>query len=103
MPFEAIFACCVAATLAAKSISSALESAFKIIAATAKEVTAATATPIRTGICPPCGAIAIIAMIDPGEAGARKPAPKACKVKLPVIPPAITAKNNNGFIMTYGK
>ena len=42
-------------------------------------------------------------MIEPGEAAARKPAPNNWKVNVPDTPPAITAKNNNGFIMTYGE
>ena len=44
-----------------------------------------------------------IAIILPGEAGPTSPVPKSIFVATPVIPPAITAKNNAGFINTYGK
>ncbi len=56
-----------------------------------------------TGRYPPFGVIPKTAMIEPGEAAARKPAPNNWKVNVPDTTPAITAKNNNGYIMTYGK
>ena len=39
-------------------------------------------------------------MIDPGEAGAVRPAPNNWKVNVPDTPPAITARNIAGFIIT---
>ena len=43
------------------------------------------------------------AMIDPGAAGARRPALKMVRVKMPTMPPEMVASRVNGFISTYGK
>ena len=46
------------------------------------------------------GVWAYTAMIDPGAAGARSPAPNTTRVKIPTIPPAIVASNVRGFNST---
>ena len=43
------------------------------------------------------------AMIDPGAAGARRPASKIVRVRMPTMPPAMVATSRIGFISTYGK
>ena len=42
-------------------------------------------------------------MIEPGEAAEVNPAPNNWNVNVPDTPPAITARNIAGFIITYGK
>ena len=44
-----------------------------------------------------------MAMIESGEAGARKPAIHQLENETTRHPTKITDKNNNGFIITYGK
>ena len=56
-----------------------------------------TPTKLSPGVC------ASTAMIDPGAAGARRPAPKIVSVRMPTMPPAIVASRISGFISTYGK
>ena len=63
---------------------------------TAQEITTDKITPIKEAF----GVIANTAMMEPGEAGARKPALNNTKVNTPDIPPAITASNKRGFINT---
>ena len=43
------------------------------------------------------------AMMLPGAAGDRRPAPVTTRVKMPVMPPPIAARIIIGFIRTYGK
>ena len=81
-------------------------SRFKIKDATKNETIAATAIPDQTHKTftkPPADladAIPVIAIIEPGEAGAARPEPSKLFVKVPDTPPAITAKKSAGFIMT---
>ena len=49
------------------------------------------------------GTAAQTAMIEPGDAGERRPEPKTTFVATPVMPPRITAATSLGFISTYGK
>jgi hypothetical protein len=42
-------------------------------------------------------------MMDPGAAGARRPAPKITRVKMPTMPPEMVAKMVMGFSSTNGK
>ena len=78
-------------------------SCFKIIEATKNDTTAATNTPDNTARYDPLGVINRIAIIEPGDAAAFKPAPKSWNVNVPDTPPAIAAKINAGFIKMYGK
>ena len=39
-------------------------------------------------------------MIEPGAAGARRPALKMVRVKMPTMPPAIVASRVSGFMST---
>ena len=50
----------------------------------------------------PLETIPKIAMIEPGEAAEVNPAPNNWNVNVPDTPPAITARNIAGFIITYG-
>ena len=65
-----------------------------------KETAVATATESNTPTIEADGVIANTAMIEPGEAGAIKPALNNTKVNTPDAPPAITASNKRGFINT---
>ena len=103
-PFACAFAAVVAAWAASSDPSSELSS-FKMNEPTTNDTAAATNTPANTtkwGMNP-LGAIPKIAMIEPGEAAEVNPAPNNWNVNVPDTPPAITARNIAGFIITYGK
>ncbi len=69
-------------------------------AATRKETPAAATTEAVTPSRLFGGAAAHTAMIDPGEAGERRPEPKTRLVAMPVMPPAMTARISFGFAST---
>ena len=77
-PFERCFAWCISCTFSSKLSTVSLASAFRIAAATRNDMVAPTAIPAKTEttlITEFNGVIAKIAIIEPGEAGALKPAP----------------------------
>ena len=76
---------------------------FKTTAATNKATMVEVMTPAQTGNKPPFGAIAVNAMMEPGDGAATNPAPSKVKVATHVRPPAMTDNNSKGFIKTYGK
>ena len=67
------------------------------------DVVAASSTDRRTPTKLPPGVCASTAMIEPGAAGARRPASKIVRVKMPTMPPEIMPSSRIGFISTYGK
>src|SRR5699024_8123620 len=102
-PFESALAAFAVAWLASKLSSSCARSILIIGAATKNETIVATNTPPITPMYAPGAVIPRMAMIDPGDAGPVKAAFNSWKVNVPDTPPAITARNNKGFIITYGK
>ena len=91
------------AVAAARSPSSRLRLARRMIEAMMNDVTAASRTDRLTPTKLSPGVWASTAMIEPGAAGARRPALKMVRVKMPTMPPAIVASRVRGFISTYGK
>ena len=101
----ALFAARSACAVSSAESSTIDLSFLRITAATKNETAAAARTPRKTVTCGqiPFGAMASMAMIDPGDAGDVNAEPRIELVKVPVTPPAITARKSAGFIMTYGK
>ena len=91
----------VAASTAA--VSSAPLPNFSRAEATTKETTVAVSTVRIIGMCPPGPVTAKYARIDPGEAGATRPAPVSVATNRPDMEPRIIATIMIGFIRTYGK
>ena len=88
------------AVAAARSPSSRFRLARRMIEAMTNDVTAASRTDRLTPMRLSPGVCARTAMIDPGAAGARRPAPKTVSVRMPTMPPAIVASRVNGFMST---
>jgi hypothetical protein len=89
------------AVAAARSPSSSRRRlARKITEPITNEVVAANRTDRVTPMRLLPGVWAYTAMIDPGAAGARRPAPKTTRVKMPTMPPAIVANKVSGFNST---
>src|SRR3954447_11877051 len=68
-----------------------------------KDVAQASTTDRMTPTKLPRGVCASTAMIEPGAAGARRPASNSARVPMPTMPPAIVPSSRIGFISTYGK
>src|SRR5215211_3134004 len=95
LPFRASI-CLVAA--ARSPSSSLLRLARRITEATRNDVAAARRTDRVTPTRLLPGVWAYTAMMEPGAAGARRPAPKITRVRMPTMPPAIVASRVMGIL-----